>query len=83
MIASPLFTHLPRMTLQYQGMQTVICIILPMNQQKRITLVSGPDVTSSSIASSVNACSAALSATEFPNLLQTCNIQGHTAIYCA
>ena len=46
-------------------------------------LVSTPNFTPSSVASIVNACAAALTAAEFSDLLQTSNIEGHTAMYWA
>ncbi|KAG1873847.1 hypothetical protein F4604DRAFT_1955495 [Suillus subluteus] len=46
-------------------------------------IVSAPDFTPSSVIPIVNACAAALFAVEFSNLLQTPNIEGHTALYWA
>ncbi|KAG0700079.1 hypothetical protein DFH29DRAFT_933961 [Suillus ampliporus] len=46
-------------------------------------IVSAPDFDSSSIVSAVDTCVAALSAVEFSDLLQTPNIEGHTALYWA
>ncbi|KAG1857754.1 hypothetical protein DFJ58DRAFT_783226 [Suillus subalutaceus] len=46
-------------------------------------IVSAPDFTPSSVIPIVNACAAALFASEFFDLLQTPNIEGHTALYWA
>ncbi|KAJ8597988.1 hypothetical protein M405DRAFT_6425 [Rhizopogon salebrosus TDB-379] len=46
-------------------------------------IVSTPDFIPSSVASIVNSCAASLSATDFSDLLQTPNIEGHTALYWA
>ncbi|KAG1857752.1 hypothetical protein DFJ58DRAFT_878246 [Suillus subalutaceus] len=46
-------------------------------------IVSAPDFTPSSAIPIVDACAAALSATKFSDLLQTPNIEGHTALYWA
>jgi hypothetical protein len=46
-------------------------------------LVTSPKYTPSSVAPTVNSCAAALSSSEFSNLLQSLNIGGHTAMYWA
>ncbi|KAG2157331.1 hypothetical protein DEU56DRAFT_764036 [Suillus clintonianus] len=46
-------------------------------------MVSAPDFTPSSVVPIVDACAASLPAAEFTNLLQTSNIEGHTALYWA
>ncbi|KAG1756551.1 uncharacterized protein EDB91DRAFT_23151 [Suillus paluster] len=46
-------------------------------------MVSTPDFTPASITPIVNACAAALPAAEFTDVLQTPNIEGHTAMYWA
>jgi hypothetical protein len=46
-------------------------------------IVSTPDFIPSSVASIVNSCAASLSATDFSDLLQKPNIEGHTALYWA
>jgi len=46
-------------------------------------IVSAPGFTPSSVAPVVNACTAVLSAADFSDLLQTPNIEGHTALYWA
>ncbi|KAG1857684.1 hypothetical protein DFJ58DRAFT_744987 [Suillus subalutaceus] len=60
------------------------------NKQKRKTvlshirdIISDSNFASSSIVPTVNACAAAISPTEFSNLLQKPNIEGHTAMYWA
>jgi len=81
----------------WQELPTVVsCIeqqsttVLPCIEQQNTTvlssirdIVSAPDFTPSSVAPIVDACAAALPATEFSNLLQTPNIAGHTALYWA
>ncbi|KAG1836669.1 hypothetical protein F4604DRAFT_1692730 [Suillus subluteus] len=63
---------------------------LPPGKQKRATvlsrirdLVSATDSTPSSIDSIVNVCASALTAAQLSDLLQTPNIEGHTALYWA
>ncbi|KAG2036695.1 hypothetical protein BDR03DRAFT_1011450 [Suillus americanus] len=63
---------------------------LPVGKQKRATvlsrvrdLVSAADSTPSSIDSIVNACASALTAAQLSDLLQTPNIEDHTALYWA
>ncbi|KAG1773701.1 hypothetical protein EV702DRAFT_561073 [Suillus placidus] len=62
---------------------------LPSRQTRNTVLtcirdiVSAPDFTPSSVIPIVDACAAALSAVEFSDLLQTRNIEGHTALYWA
>ena len=46
-------------------------------------IVSTPDFIPSSVAPIVNSCAATLPVSEFSDLLQTPNIQGHTAMYWA
>ncbi|KAG1753124.1 hypothetical protein EDD22DRAFT_733663, partial [Suillus occidentalis] len=46
-------------------------------------LVSAPESTPSSAARIVDACAAALPNEEFSDLLQTANIEDHTALYWA
>ncbi|KAG1735580.1 uncharacterized protein EDB91DRAFT_1348254 [Suillus paluster] len=46
-------------------------------------IVFTPGFRSSCVAQDVNFCAAALAAAEFSNLLQTRNIEGHTALYWA
>ncbi|KAG1755723.1 hypothetical protein EDB19DRAFT_1662685 [Suillus lakei] len=46
-------------------------------------IVSAPDFTPSSVALTVDACAASLSVAEFSDLLQSPNIEGHTALYWA
>ncbi|KAG1873861.1 hypothetical protein F4604DRAFT_1765461 [Suillus subluteus] len=46
-------------------------------------IVSAPDFTPSSVIPIVNACAAALFASEFSDLIQTPNFEGHTALYWA
>ncbi|OJA09662.1 hypothetical protein AZE42_03661 [Rhizopogon vesiculosus] len=46
-------------------------------------LVTGPDFIPSSVAPIVNSCAAALSASKFSSLLQSRNIDGHSAMYWA
>lgn len=46
-------------------------------------IVSIPDITSSDVALIVDECAASLSVAEFSDLLQSPNIEGHTALYWA
>ncbi|KAG2089606.1 uncharacterized protein F5147DRAFT_38952 [Suillus discolor] len=46
-------------------------------------IVLAPDFILSSVVPNVNACAAALPATEFSKLLKQLNIEGHTALYWA
>jgi cellulose synthase/poly-beta-1,6-N-acetylglucosamine synthase-like glycosyltransferase len=46
-------------------------------------LVTSPNYTPSSVAPIVDSCAAALSVSQFSNLLQSLNIGGHTAMYWA
>ncbi|KAG1750500.1 uncharacterized protein EDB91DRAFT_1344152 [Suillus paluster] len=46
-------------------------------------IVSAPDFMPSPVVQNVNACAAALTATDFSDILQTPNIKGHTALYWA
>ncbi|KAG2360504.1 hypothetical protein BDR07DRAFT_1461968 [Suillus spraguei] len=46
-------------------------------------IVSAPDFTPCSVVPIIDACSTALPAAEFSDLLQTLNIEGHTALYWA
>jgi hypothetical protein len=46
-------------------------------------LVTNPNYTPYSAAPTVNSCAAALSSSEFSDLLQSLNIKGHTAMYWA
>lgn len=46
-------------------------------------LVVGPNYTPSSVAPIINSCAVTLSAAKFSNLLQSCKIEGHSAIYWA
>jgi hypothetical protein len=46
-------------------------------------LVTGPDVTPSSVAPIVNSCAADISAAKFSALLQSRNIESHSAMYWA
>ncbi|KAG1784580.1 uncharacterized protein HD556DRAFT_1280364, partial [Suillus plorans] len=46
-------------------------------------IVLAPDFILSSVVPNVNACAAALSATELSKLLKQLNIEGHTALYWA
>lgn len=46
-------------------------------------LVTATNYTPSSVIPIVNSCATALSSAEFSNLLQSCNIEGHTALYWA
>ncbi|KAG2091956.1 uncharacterized protein F5147DRAFT_722661 [Suillus discolor] len=71
MIASPLLAHLPLR----QRRATVLSRIRD--------LVSATDVTPSSIESIINACVHDLTVAELSDLLQTPNIEGHTALYWA
>jgi hypothetical protein len=77
-----------------QSAQSAISWMLGSKQilttQSRITalsrireLVTGPDVTPSSVAPIVNSCAADLSAAKFSVLLQSRNVEGHSAIYWA
>ncbi|KAG0700971.1 hypothetical protein DFH29DRAFT_1052830 [Suillus ampliporus] len=69
-------------------MQTTIYILLSIEEHATVLsrirdLVSALDVTSSSVASIVNACATALTVAQFSDLLQTPNVEGHTALYWA
>src|ERR1700710_2210258 len=77
-----------------QSAQSVISWMLGSKQtlttQSQITalsrireLVTGPDVTPSSVAPIVNSCAADLSAAKFSAILQSRNIEGHSATYWA
>jgi hypothetical protein len=77
-----------------QSAQSVISWMLGSKQtlttQSQITalsrireLVTGPDVTPSSVAPIVNSCAADLSAAKFSALLQSRSIEGHSATYWA
>jgi hypothetical protein len=46
-------------------------------------IVLTPDLPPSSVFTNMNACAAALPAEKFSNTLQSCNIEGHAAIYRA
>ncbi|KAG2156033.1 hypothetical protein DEU56DRAFT_765238 [Suillus clintonianus] len=46
-------------------------------------IVSAPDITPSSVSLIVDACAASLPAAELSDLLQSPNIEGHTALYWA
>jgi hypothetical protein len=46
-------------------------------------LVTTPNYTASFVVPTVNSCAEVLSTSEFSDLLQTCNIEGHTAMYWA
>ncbi|KAG0707562.1 hypothetical protein DFH29DRAFT_994990 [Suillus ampliporus] len=46
-------------------------------------MVCAPDFSPSAVAQNVNDCTPSLSAAEFSNLLQTRNIEDHTALYWA
>ncbi|KAG0700965.1 hypothetical protein DFH29DRAFT_1000666 [Suillus ampliporus] len=62
---------------------------LPIKQKRNTVLscirdiVLAPNFAPSSAVPTVNACAAALSAAQFSDLLQTSNIEGHTALYWA
>ncbi|KAG1750525.1 uncharacterized protein EDB91DRAFT_1244106 [Suillus paluster] len=66
-----------------------ICSLLQTRQKQKAVLsrirdiVSSPDFTPSSVAPAVSACAADLPAAVFSYLLQTPNIEGHTALYWA
>ncbi|KAG1743625.1 uncharacterized protein EDB91DRAFT_218233 [Suillus paluster] len=65
----------------------LICSFLPMKQKRVLScirdIVLAPNFPPSSAAPTINACAAALPAARFSDLLQTSNVEGHTALYWA